>query len=204
MCKSVCKNARYISLRERACGASVRHQSARNGERCVYWSWYCEPDVKDRRALCANVIWIVNMCLLYNKYLQLNNSRLLYILPPSFHPYTHHPFHHWCRCGLKSPVTDLPIRPWVSQQERNEAQQMKYYHGSTAKNNDNTYNKEKENSDFKVYQRQDRKQATWCLFSGTQNSQNQCRLLMTSNKNEREERKKNIRREVLPINMKFF
>ena len=93
VCKSVCKNARYISLRERACGASVRYQSARNGERCVYWSWYCEPDVKDRRALCANVIWIVNMCLLYNKYLQLNNSRLLYILPPSFHPYTHHPFH---------------------------------------------------------------------------------------------------------------
>ena len=108
--------------------ASVRHQSARNGERCVYWSWYCEPDVKDRRALCANVIWIVNMCLLYNKYLQLNNSRLLYILPPSFHPYTHHPFHHWCRCGLKSPVNDLPIRPWVTQQEINEAQQMKYYH----------------------------------------------------------------------------
>ena len=78
----------------------------------------------------------------------------------------------------------------LSRRERNEAQQMKYYHGSTAKNNDNTYNKEKENSDFKVFRRQDRKQATWYIFSGTKNPQYKCRFLMTSDKNESEERKK--------------
>ena len=138
---------------------------------------------------CSNIIehiWYWSICYL-SLYIQEIN--ILYHQSIFLH-FLFILFVQWCRNRLKSTVADLPIRPWVSQRERNEAQQMKYYHGSTAKNNDNTYNKEKENSDFKVFRRQDRKTATWCLFSGTQNSQNQCRLLMTSNKNEREERKK--------------